>query len=332
MMRVDIQEVLFEQLRVQLPASLTLVYEISDLLNISLDSAYRRLRNETPLTFQEVAKIADYFKISLDGIINVETDSIQFSYNRKRSEAFDYTDYLRQVSKELELIDREEKKEAFFFAKDFPLFYNFLIPEIAEFKGYFWLKSALQCPEYRNRKFNVDHLDETNVSLGFDIVKTYNRIPSKELWNSEVFNSLLNQIAYCSEAGFFASTSHALKMLEYAEQLLDHFALQAEHGKKFLYGKEPGSEENLQLYFNEVMIGDNTFLLKRGKDIFLVVTHNIVHNLMTTDKAFCEKTWEIHTNLTSRSTLISSYSEKERNKFFNHLRKRIGQMRYRLQG
>lgn len=332
MTQTDLQQVLFNQVKTQLEPDTSLVDEISDLLAVSSDSAYRRLRSETSLTLDEVSKIARHFKISLDGLVNVDTDAVQFSYNRKKPVDFDYSAYLGKLIEDLNVVASAEDKEVIFFAKDFPIFFNFLIPEIGEFKGYFWKKSALQLPSYRDKKFDLDSLDDNNVKQGFDVVKAYQQIPSTEIWNNEVLNSLLNQIEYAYEAGFFTRSAQAFKLLEKAEELLNHFMLQAEYGCKFLYDRDPTDHRHYHLYYNEVMMGDNTLLLRREQDIFTIFTHNIIHNLMTSDPAFCQKTWEVHTNLISRSTLISSSSEKERNKFFNRLRQRIDQTRYRMGG
>jgi hypothetical protein len=119
-------------------------------------------------------------------------------------------------------------------------------------------------------------------------------------------------------------------LLNRLDELIDHFQLQAETGEKFLLGKSPSGNRNFNLYYNEVMIGDNTLAVKAGDHYMAVFTHNVINTITSTDDAFAQQTWDVHKNIISRSTLISSSSEKERNKYFKRLRDRIEWVRSRI--
>jgi hypothetical protein len=56
-------------LKKAIPANLNLADEVSELLEISADSAYRRLRGETDITLEEMVLLAKTYNISLDSII-----------------------------------------------------------------------------------------------------------------------------------------------------------------------------------------------------------------------------------------------------------------------
>ena len=62
----EMQEVFIKHLKQVVPANVSLVDDIADLLKISNDSAYRRLRNETELSLDETYKICKHYKISID--------------------------------------------------------------------------------------------------------------------------------------------------------------------------------------------------------------------------------------------------------------------------
>ena len=51
------QQLLFQQIRDKLPPHISLVDEMEDLLEISQDSAYRRIRGEKELSFGEMQKL-----------------------------------------------------------------------------------------------------------------------------------------------------------------------------------------------------------------------------------------------------------------------------------
>jgi hypothetical protein len=56
-----------------------MVDEVADLLNISNDSAYRRIRGEKPIALEEMQKLATHFKISLDQFLHLNSDSFIFT-------------------------------------------------------------------------------------------------------------------------------------------------------------------------------------------------------------------------------------------------------------
>ena len=60
-------QVLFlEHARSRLPQRIQWAEELAELLNIGIDSAYRRIRGETALTFNEAVVVSHKYDISLD--------------------------------------------------------------------------------------------------------------------------------------------------------------------------------------------------------------------------------------------------------------------------
>jgi len=57
------QTKLMQRLRDGLPENISFVDELADLLQVSTDSAYRRIRGETALSIEEIASICKKFKI-----------------------------------------------------------------------------------------------------------------------------------------------------------------------------------------------------------------------------------------------------------------------------
>ena len=64
-----------------LPTHITMVDAVSDILHVSSDSAYRRIRGETPLVLGEVRQLCNHFNLSLDQLLNVKTGSVLFQDN-----------------------------------------------------------------------------------------------------------------------------------------------------------------------------------------------------------------------------------------------------------
>jgi hypothetical protein len=68
----DVQNAFFERVRERMNSNLSLVNEIAEVLNVSNDSAYRRLRGETALSLNEAFLLASHFQIALEEIAPVK--------------------------------------------------------------------------------------------------------------------------------------------------------------------------------------------------------------------------------------------------------------------
>ena len=89
-----------------------------------------------------------------------------------------------------------KEKEIIYSAKDPPLFHYFHIPEIAQFKVFFWQKTLLQFPEYANKKFSLLDYDNEIQQLGMQALSKYVKVPTIELWNEDTFIIVFSQIEY----------------------------------------------------------------------------------------------------------------------------------------
>ncbi|MFZ5554867.1 MAG: helix-turn-helix domain-containing protein [Bacteroidota bacterium] len=327
---INIQSELFSQVKLKLNPGLSLVEEIAELLSVSTDSAYRRLRGETILTLDEIKKICNHYHISADGLLHIKTGSVVFNKRWHENGQFSYAEFLLSMDNDLKALSQQTNPRIIFFAKDFPVFYNFVFPEIAAFKSFFWQKTALQSEELKNAKFDVSEMDEKYISVGYTILGNYNKIPSYELWNDEVMNSFISQVLFYHESGYMRSASVAKLLLDKLSQLIHHFQLQAETATKFLPGKSGVKENSFQLYYNEVLIGDNTLCASSDEHRMVILTQNVVNTLSTTDREFCDETFTMLNGVIQRSSLISSAAEKERNKFFKRLQDKVDMARARV--
>ena len=78
-----------------------------------------------------------------------------------------------------------------------------------------------------------------------------------------------------------------------------------------------------KFYVNEIILGNNTFLLDLNGERLSIITYNVLDYLLTRDMRFSKKLFDGFSTLVSRSTLISGTGEKERNKFFRVQREKI---------
>ncbi|TFH28326.1 MAG: hypothetical protein E4H10_00830 [Bacteroidia bacterium] len=327
----DIQIRMIRMIRDQLPDHVSLVDEIADLLEISNDSAYRRIRGEKPLSLQEVQKLAGTYQFSLDDLIGNPSNSVTFRTNFLEEGSYSFVDWLKGLLEFTKGASQAEESEAIFILNELSIFHMVQIPEVCAFKMFFWKKSNLDFPGYRELKFRVDDLEEEVLTLSEEITRHYVVINTKEFTTEESLNSFLKQLQYYSEAGYFNSREDALVLCKKLHDLVDHQQHQAALGFKFRHGNPPsGVAGNFQLYHNDLILADNTILVKAGNTNATYLTCNAINLMQSHDRAFFEYNYAWGLNLLSKSVPISGTAEKERNKFFRILHEKINSVANRL--
>jgi plasmid maintenance system antidote protein VapI len=318
------QDYLFQRIKELLPAHISMVDAVSEILHVSNDSAYRRIRGETPLILEEAKQLCGYFKLSLDQILNLQSGFTLFQTERLHYKNYSFEQYLSGILEQLKLINGFIRKEIIYLSKDLPFFHNFFSEPLFSFHYFFWMKSILRHPLYQDKNFSLDALSEQVKALGKDILQTYNNIPSTEIWNTECINSTIFQIEYYKDAGFFNSSNDIKLVYDSVEETIYHIKEQAEFGCKFIPGENPQlKKSNFRFFYNRVTLGDNTVVAVTDlfKTVFL--NYDVMNYMITRDKNFCEDTYTEIQSLIKRSTMLSASSEKQRNIFFNILINKI---------
>ena len=321
-----VQVSFFQHLKSHLPPHLSLVDEIADLLSISNDSAYRRLRGEKPISFEELQKICVHYRVSLDQFLHLQNDSFIFSGKLATSSDSFYEEWLTKLLQDLSFMNTFEQKHLYYITKDIPFITYFQFHELASFKSFFWMKSILNYDGLKGKKFSLKTDTSKFEETYRKIVSLYNQIPATEVWNTESVNTTIRQIEFYRESNVFESPSDAFLLYGKLEELITHIEVQAETGKKFTVGENPRpNAAGFNMFNNEVVIGDNTCLADLGKIKMTYLNHSVINFITTRDERFNNYIYEAIMNLIHKSTQISVVGEKDRSRFFNRLRAEIHQ-------
>jgi hypothetical protein len=325
-----VQEVLFRSIREKLSPNVSFVHELSELLGISYDSAYRRIRGEKELSLEELKLLCQHFQISADTLFNLQSRHVVFQSMAIGSDGLDIDKWLESLLAAIRQIHAAREREIIYAAKDIPVFYYFEFPEIAAFKIYFWNKSLIPSGGYEHRKISLT-APEGAYETGRQLLSHYIRIPIIEIWSEETISSVLRQIEYCYLSGFFENKEDVFRLAEVIDAWLDHVQQQAESSFQFRYGAvREGIENNYRLYHNEVLVTDNTILVSMDGKKVSYNTYNVISQLVTTNPAFCDQIDKTLRNLMQKSTLISGTSAKERYRFFNILHEKVNTLRIKI--
>src|SRR5579872_930811 len=133
-----VQVKFFEKLKQSVPQNVSIANDIADVLEISADGAYRRMRGESVLSMDELVKLCRHYKISPDVIASTDDTSATFHFQKMIHDEKGFEDYFKNILSDLQKINASNPKQIIYAAGDLPLFIQFLSPEYSAFKMFFW--------------------------------------------------------------------------------------------------------------------------------------------------------------------------------------------------
>jgi hypothetical protein len=328
----NIQIIFFQQLKDRIPPHVSLVDEVSDVLEISLDSAYRRIRGEKQISIEEIQKLCLHFQFPVDPLFINSSQAITFHHTQLKDGSFTFRHYLENILTDLSNLNTDETSSVIFVLNELNLMQILQVPEVAAFKLFFWCKSNLGFESYQNCLFSFEDYGKEMQELSRQIVKEYIKIPTTELITRETLNSILKQILYYHEAGYFEIPGDAIILCDKLLDLINHLQEQAEKESKFIIGiPETAQAGNLKLYFNDLMLSDNIILVTTNKGGMTYLTSIAINLLKSTNQEFYEHNMNWCRNMLSKSVLISGAAERHRKRIFRELKGSITELKSQLE-
>jgi len=286
---------------------------VADVLCISQDAAYRRIRNPESFRADELMKLAKEFEIDLNTMIHLGKNWFQGEFKLIGK---DYTthDYYRDINVYLEKAIERPNSLIMFGAQEIPMFYRFWFPAFAAFKAFVWQRDFLNDFKLRSVPFSASLMPDER---GFErLSDNYLQIASEEIWCHETLFSTLYQIHHYKECGLFANDNEYHAVLDEYDFLVDHIMAQAERGKKlhpYLPHVEGG---DYRLYFSPLVSPDNTFLVKTVRDNIAFVNSQRNGVLISDCEHWVNTTDSWMETCKNNGTLLSVTGAGPRNKLF----------------
>ncbi|MFT5513590.1 MAG: hypothetical protein ACI8SE_001999 [Bacteroidia bacterium] len=301
-----------------------LVTDLAEMLNISKDSAYRRLRNETPLTIDEAMVICDKFQIDLTQFFEYKYQTIPFKFSKLYSGKKDLQAYFDGINQMMD-VALASKAKVTFAAEDIPVFHHFEYPNLAGFKIFYWQKAVLNDEKLIGHQFSLDTIHPELLQKTAEIIDKYNHVNCEEIWTIDSIHSTLSQILYFAESGQFKSKEYAIEVLTDLECMVEGLMKKAERSSKTM-----DDDKNFVLYNSEVRIGNNSILIETEDAARVFISHNTFNSISTENENFCIETRLWMQNLIRKSTPINDVSEKHRFQFFRSLFTKIEEAKQKV--
>lgn len=303
-----------------LPRNISLVNELSDSLDISTDSAYRRIRGETTLTFDEVILLCQKFKLSFDEFIgHKHQQQVSFSYQSFSDNIEFFKEYFINLHNDIRIIRQSnvENKHVLFAGQGIPIFHYLKFPGLTAFKMFYWMRSIMNVEYMQQHTFSEEIIPEELITLGHQIFEQYVHLPSTEIWTDTTVLGTLHQIQFYWDSGAFASADVAIRICEEVRALLQYVQSAASSTKKQDDYEQPtqyGAE--LNLYYSEIEFENNCILVDFGEHRRVYLGQLSFGTLVTENDQYYHVTSDWLQNILRKSTLISGISETMRYQFF----------------
>lgn len=314
-----VQDIFIQKLKESLPPSIGIAEEMAELLGVSIDSAYRRIRGETDLSINEIHLITKKHGISLDNIFSNLGDTVTFTYTKLTDSEANFEKYLKRLHTHLKALNSFPEKKMFYVAEELPIFYSFFNKKLTEFKLFYWQRSVLNIPDLQSKKFEFGTINKDLIELAHNSYLEYKKIPSVEIWTEETILTVTKQIEFYLESGVFKSKKDAIDLIEQVREMAIHIQECAENNRK----EKSDANESYQLYNSEVVLGTNCIYAKSGDVNHAYISFNTMNSLTTNNLEFCDETEHWIKNIIRKSTLISGVAEKQRYQFFSKMNKYI---------
>lgn len=310
----EVQEQFFAKLKQIFPTNVGMAEELANILDVSTDSAYRRIRGETELTISEIYEITKKYPLSIDNILGTSGNNVSFTYTKLVDSATNFETYLKRILGHLTLLSQSGIGKLAYVACEIPIFYSFYSKKLTAFKLFYWQRSVMNIPEYQDAKFDWNVLSKHITELAQSVYNEYMKIPSSEIWTVETVFTGLRQISFYFDSGIITK-EQALELLHEYRSMIEMVQKNAANSRKNISDKN----ETFAFYCSEVVVGTNCIYVTAGEARASYISFNSINSLTTTNNDFCDETENWLRNIEKKSTLISGVAEKQRFQFFSQM-------------
>jgi hypothetical protein len=236
---------------------------MADLLSISEDAAYRRIRNPQALRADEMIKIARELDIDLSQFSNTNSNMLTVEVKTLNFETYTSKDFFKELESRIDHCIFHPHSQITYGAKEIPFFYYMWFPKLAAFKNFIWQREFLKDPAFNKSIFEGTTERESQY---IRLAEKYLKITSHEIWGYETLYSTLYQIQHYHESGLFKDEHTYREVLSQYDMLIDMVFQQAELGRKLNPYLPNYRGSRFKLYFTPMITVDNSIIFHSIKE------------------------------------------------------------------
>ncbi|MGB3197265.1 MAG: hypothetical protein WBB17_06010 [Saprospiraceae bacterium] len=284
------------------------IHGTMEALMIKKGATYKRMNGETALTTTELITLARHFHISLDTIFSPEKYiTFEHPFTSQKTTA----DFMSHFTYFLKPLGSMEQSQLTYLANELPVFYYFSHKYIFNF-----LISVWSHLHWTDTRLIIEENIEVTQQIEFirnEITTYYEGHPVTEIWNSNMFANLYQQIIFSITIRAFKEEKYIFNLIKDIDELIDH--LRALAMNEFNESNGNKTQER-KIYLNDYGNYLNLVLYESSKIKSTFIGFDIPQFMVSYNPAFNDfaKSWV--RKIKKRSVLISSEGYQNREMFF----------------
>jgi hypothetical protein len=328
-----VQEQLFEYIQELTPKRSPLVNDLMTILNLSKSGAYKKLNGESNLSLDDTIKLSRHYGFSIDQFVADRHNAIPFFVDAIRSQPKSYDGYLRNINKHFEFIRGCKHVEVCYVTNEVPVFHYLQFPLLFYFKLFVWNHTSWQMPG-RPHRFSLREFtnDSTLNELIKSMLREYYGYDGMEMWNIRFLDITLDQIKYYAHSGIFENKEDIHSIFREVEKMSRHLKKMAEVGFKFNLERPEEKLGTLTVHMNELVASTNIIFVVADNFNYVFTTYDPPNFIRSADDRFSTYTENFINNTKKHSLLISGAGERERERTFRLITKKIERAKQELEG
>lgn len=310
------------------PEERSLIDEVSHILDISYDAAYRRVNNKTHLSLEEGVKLAKHFKVSLNKLFEVgDRNTLLAGKSPIIKDAKGLEAYFTSSFQNLAPLTKLKNVHVVYSAKDIPIFYTLKDSLITKYKCYVWLKFLNEDGSMSKVSFErfLETIPASLLESAVRLSDSYKNINITEFWNEHTINGTLQQIIYYFESGLVTKQT-ALLLCEDLRNIIDHVEQQTIQQTII----NSTNNSTYHLYKSDLLTMSNTMMVKTPNHSVFFTPFTVLSYLKIEHPSTCEEINSFFEKQKKNSKLLVNAGEKDRAQFFNRLHQKIQGVRNRI--
>ncbi|MDR1724242.1 MAG: hypothetical protein LBR84_09955 [Tannerella sp.] len=312
---------LLSEITKKCPTKYKLANQLANVVGLSTEAVYRRLRDEIPFKFHEIAAIARYLNISLDALIGTELNKSQPFQLKLPNFISPGEDDIIMIDTFIEflrtLIDSGKNIEAGHVAGTLPQDIFSKYSELRDFYIYKWYYYSY--PQHRRYEdMIVPDIVKKNLDKQNTMSKKYHR--TSYIFDNELYNTIVDSILFFKNIRLIDDSSIAKIKVDMLESI-DYLEKMSITGMFEETGKQVRiyvlNDMNHTMSFSYICTDD--FKMSMIKAFFLT-------SVTSTNEKVFETVKEWVRSIISTSMLITEANERQRQIYFEQQRKNVNRI------
>ncbi|QNM84789.1 hypothetical protein H9W90_11350 [Polaribacter pectinis] len=319
---LKVEERLFNFIQQKLPKNVSFIEEIADVLDVSYDAAYRRIKGKTAVTLSEILKLTKHYNFVISDVFSENKEVISVSKSGNVNSIEELKKYFDYVINETKEFSKFNDSDMLFAAKDLPFYYSSGL--FRKFKMYTFLNVLAE--DFKFEKLPFKDFDKENVLVSkiYELEKSYESIHTTEIWSENTLTSSINQILYFFKIKLLDKES-ALEICCDLRKVIKRIENQCVSEKR---GNE---NKKYELFNNEILNLNNTVFFRAVKQKKLFIPFTTLSYLKISDEDTCNTIEKYFLKQLQFSKQLSGNAEIERTIFFNTLYERINMLKKQIE-